>query len=79
MLDSASETSVFPISFRYLQKVQTAISLPQGFVPEALVSRLTLVAPRRITTERRDAIGGSATAALANPGIEDEASDSRIR
>ncbi len=79
MLDSASETSVFPLSFRYLQKVQTAISLPEGFVPETLVSRVTLVAPRRTTTERRDAVGGSVTAALANLGAEDEASESRIR
>ncbi len=79
MLDSASETSVFPLSFRYLQKVQTAVSLPEGFLPEAVVSRVTLVAPRRTTTERRDAIGGPATAVLANVGAEDEASDSRIR
>ena len=79
VLDTASETSVFPLSFRYLQKVQIAVSLPQGFVPEKLVSLVRLVEPRRITTERRDAIGGSATAGLANVGAEDNASESRIR
>ena len=79
VLDTASETSVFPLSFRYLQKFQIAVSLPQGFVPEKLVSLVRLVEPRRITTERRDAIGGSATAGLANAGAEDNASESRIR
>jgi len=79
MLDSASETSVFPISFRYLQKVQIAVSLPEGFVPETLVSRVSLVYPRRTTTERRDSVGESAVTGLVNVGVESEGSESRIR
>jgi hypothetical protein len=79
VLDTASETSVFPISFRYLQRVQIAVSLPEGFVPETLVSRVSLTEPRRTMTERRDAIGGTSTVGLANLGAENQASDSRIR
>ena len=78
-LDTASETSVFPLSFRYLQKVQIAVSLPEGFVPETLVSQVRLIEPRRTTTERRDSIAESAATGLANVGVESEASDSKIR
>ena len=78
-LDTAAETSVFPLSFRYLQKVQIAVSLPEGFEPETLVSAVSLTEPRRTTTERRDPIDGSAVTGLANVGAESEASDSRIR
>ena len=79
MLDTGSESSVFPLSFRYLQKVQIAVSLPEGFEPETLVSAVSLKEPRRTTTERRDPIDGSAVTGLANVGAESEASDSKIR
>lgn len=78
-LDTDAETSVFPLSFRYLQKVQIAVSLPEGFEPETLVSAVSLKEPRRTTTERRDPIDGSAVTGLANVGAESEASDSTIR
>jgi hypothetical protein len=78
-LDTAAETSVFPLSFRYLQKVQIAVSLPEGFEPETLVSSVSLKEPRRATSERRDPIVGSAVTGLANVGAESEASDSKIR
>ena len=78
-LDTDAETSVFPLSFRYLQKVQIAVSLPEGFEPETLVSSVSLKEPRRATSERRDPIVGSAVTGLANVGAESEASDSKIR
>ena len=78
-LDTDAETSVFPLSFRYLQKVQIAVSLPEGFEPETLVSSVSLKEPRRATSERRDPIVGSAVTGLANVGTESETLDSEIR
>ena len=78
-LDTDAETSVFPLSFRYLQKVQIAVSLPEGFEPETLVSSVSLKEPRRATSERRDPIVGSAVTGLANVGAESETLDSEIR
>jgi len=56
-LDAGQEDSVYSINFRYLQKIQAAVSLPQGFVPESVVSSLRLEEPMVVTTERRDALG----------------------
>ena len=56
-LDTGQEHSVYTIRFRYLQKVQAAVSLPKGFVPESVVSSLRLDEPRVVTRERRDALG----------------------
>ena len=56
-LDTGQESSVLPLRFRYLQKVQVAVSLPKGFVPESVVSSLRLNEPRVVTRERRDALG----------------------
>lgn len=55
-LDSGQEDSMYSIDFRYLQKVQAAVSLPKGFVPESVVSSLRLEEPMVVTTERRDAL-----------------------
>ena len=78
-LDTDAETSVFPLSFRYLQKVQIAVSLPEGFEPETLVSSVSLKEPRRATSERRDPRVGSAVTGLANVGTESETLDCEIR
>ena len=56
-LDTGQEANVYSIRFRYLQKVQAAVSLPKGFVPESVVSSLRLEEPMVVTTERRDALG----------------------
>ena len=56
-LDTGQENSMYSIRFRYLQKVQAAVSLPKGFVPESVVSSLRLEEPMVVTTERRDALG----------------------
>ena len=58
-LDTGQEHSVYAIRFRYLQKVQVAVSLPKGFVPESVVSSLRLDEPMVVTRERRDALGDS--------------------
>jgi hypothetical protein len=64
-LDTGQESSVFPLRFRYLQKVQVAVSLPKGFVPESVVSSLRLNEPRVVTRERRDALGDTAATVMA--------------
>ena len=64
-LDTGQESSVFPLSFRYLQKVQVAVSLPKGFVPESVVSSLRLNEPRVVTRERRDALGDTTAMVMA--------------
>ena len=56
-LDTGQEDNVYSIRFRYLQKVQVAVSLPKGFVPESVVSSLRLEEPMVVTRERRDALG----------------------
>jgi len=64
-LDTGQESSVFPLRFRYLQKVQVAVSLPKGFVPESVVSSLRLNEPRVMTRERRDALGDTTAMVMA--------------
>ena len=64
-LDTGQEDSVFPLRFRYLQKVQVAVSLPKGFVPESVVSSLRLNEPRVVTRERRDALGDTTATVTA--------------
>ena len=56
-LDTGQEDNMYSIRFRYLQKVQVAVSLPKGFVPESVVSSLRLNEPMVVTRERRDALG----------------------
>ena len=58
-LDTGQEDNMYSIRFRYLQKVQVAVSLPKGFVPESVVSSLRLDEPMVVTRERRDALGDS--------------------
>jgi len=64
-LDTGQEGSVFPLKFRYLQKVQIAVSLPKGFVPESVVSSLRLHEPRVVTRERRDALSDTTATVMA--------------
>ena len=59
-LDTGQEDIMYSIRFRYLQKVQVAVSLPKGFVPESVVSSLRLDKPMVVTRERRDALGDTA-------------------
>ena len=56
-LDTGQKGNMYSIRFRYLQKVQAAVSLPKGFVPESVVSSLRLNEPMVVTRERRDALG----------------------
>ena len=56
-LDTGHEHNMYTLTFRYLQKVQAAVSLPKGFVPESVVSSLLLEKPMVVTRERRDALG----------------------
>ncbi len=56
-LDTGHEYNMYTLTFRYLQKVQAAVSLPKGFVPESVVSSLRLEKPMVVTRERRDALG----------------------
>ena len=56
-LDTGQEKDLYTIRFRYLQKIQAAVSLPKGFVPESVVSSLRLDEPMVVTRERRDALG----------------------
>ena len=56
-LDTGHERNMYTLTFRYLQKVQAAVSLPKGFVPESVVSSLRLDKPMVVTRERRDALG----------------------
>lgn len=64
-LDTGQEGSVFHLRFRYLQKVQVAVSLPKGFVPESVVSSLRLDQPRVVTRERRDALSDTTATVMA--------------
>lgn len=64
-LDTGQESSVFPLRFRYLQKVQVAVSLPKGFAPESVVSSLRLNEPRVVTRERRDALSNTTAMVMA--------------
>ena len=65
-LDTGQEDSVFPLRFRYLQKVQVAVSLPRGFVPENILSSLRLDEPRVVTRERRDALSDTTATVMAD-------------
>ena len=65
-LDTGQEDSVFPLRFRYLQKVQVAVSLPKGFVPENILSSLRLDEPRVVTRERRDALSDTTATVMAD-------------
>jgi len=76
-LDTAAQSSVFPLSFRYLQRVQVAVSLPAGFVPDAIVTKLRLTEPRQKALERRDTVA-QIEGGRVNPGLlgaERDASD----
>jgi len=53
-VDSGTQTGVFPLRFRYLQKVQAVISLPDAFVPETIESVVTLTQPVAETVRRSD-------------------------
>ena len=53
-VDSADDSSVFRLRFRYLQQLQVVISLPEGFVPETIESVVTLTGPVRKTAQRSD-------------------------
>ena len=64
-LDTGQEDSMYSIRFRYLQKVQVAVSLPKGFVPESVVSSLRLDEPMVVTRERRDALGDTTATVMA--------------
>ena len=55
-LDTATESGVFPLRFQYLQRIQIAVSLPEGFVPEVVVSSVTMDRPIKATLARRDAV-----------------------
>lgn len=53
-VDSQKTSGVFPLVFRYLRQVQVVISLPEGFVPEAIESVVTLTSPEKHTIRRAD-------------------------
>jgi hypothetical protein len=53
-VDSGTQTGVFPLRFRYLQKIQAVISLPDAFVPETIESVVTLTQPVKETVRRSD-------------------------
>ena len=53
-VDSSTQTGVFPLRFRYLQKIQAVISLPDAFVPETIESVVTLTQPVKQTVRRSD-------------------------
>ena len=53
-VDSDTQTSVFPLRFRYLQNIQAVISLPEAFVPETIESVVTLSKPVKDTVRRSD-------------------------
>ena len=53
-VDSDTQTGVFPLRFRYLQKIQAVISLPDAFVPETIESVVTLTQPVKDTVRRSD-------------------------
>ena len=53
-VDSQKTSGVFPLVFRYLQQVQVVISLPEGFVPEAIESVVRLTSPEKKTIRRAD-------------------------
>ena len=55
-LDTATESGVFPIQFQYLQRIQVAVSLPEGFIPEIVVSSVTMDKPVKAALARRDAV-----------------------
>jgi hypothetical protein len=65
------------LRFRYLQKVQVAVSLPKGFVPESVVSSLRLDEPRVVTRERRDALGDATAIVAVARGAERNATDKK--
>jgi hypothetical protein len=53
-VDNDTQTGVFPLRFRYLQKIQAVISLPDAFVPETIESVVTLTQPVKDTVRRSD-------------------------
>ena len=78
-LDSTMESSVFPLKFQYLQRVKIAVSLPAGFVPETVVSSISMVQPTRATLARRDAVAFSVASERGQQRAEGHASDGRER
>ena len=78
-LDSTLKSSVFPLKFQYLQRVQIAVSLPADFVPEIVVSSISMVQPTGATLARRDAITFSVTSERGKLGAEGNASDGKKR
>jgi len=65
-LDTGNLDNRYSIKFRYLQKVQAAVSLPKGFVPDSVVSSLRLEEPMVVTRERRDALGDTTAMAMVD-------------
>ena len=53
-VDSATNSSVLPLRFRYLQELQVVVSLPEAFLPETIESVVTLTGPVRRTLRRSD-------------------------
>ena len=53
-VDSATNSSVFPMRFRYLQELQVVISIPEAFLPETIETVVTLTGPVRRTLRRSD-------------------------
>ncbi len=53
-VDSAMNSSVFPLRFRYLQELQVVVSLPEAFLPETIETVVTLTGPVRRTLRRSD-------------------------
>ena len=78
-LDTAMENSVFPLKFRYLQRVQIAVSLPVGFVPEIVVSAIKMVRPTKLMVARRDAMTLPASYEREQHGVGRTASDNKAQ
>lgn len=78
-LDTATESGVFPLRFQYLQRIQIAVSLPEGFVPEIVVSSVTMDKPIKATLARRDAVELLIPSEGGLEGAEGNASDNKER
>ena len=74
-LETATESGVFPLQFQYLQRVQVAVSLPAGFVPEIVVSSVTMDKPVKAALARRDAVELLISTEGGLKGAEGNASD----
>ena len=68
-VDSDAQTGVFPLRFRYLQKIQAVISLPDAFVPETIESVVRLTEPVKDTVRRSDVWGS--LVAVEHPANDD--------